>query len=182
MNTTAMHYESANRPLTAVLDSVPQQGWTMTSPCDGWAVRDVVRHVVETQRDFLTGHGIDLGDAPDIETDPAAAWGDHAKRVAAAISDDAVSAKAYDGHFGPTTIGATLEQFYIWDMLVHRWDIAMSVGADAGLSDAELDRIAAGADSFGEALYLDGVCRTGVEAPADADRQTRLLARLGRRA
>ncbi len=181
MNSTATHYMTAHRPLTAVLDEVPAEGWTNPSPCDGWSARDVLRHMIDTQREFVTSHGVDLGEAPDIDTDPAAAWRDHTKRVAAGISDDAVPTIEYDGHFGPTTVGATLEQFYIWDMLVHRWDIARAVGADPGLSDAELDQIEGGADSFGEALYMDGVCRPGVEAPADADRQARLLARLGRR-
>lgn len=182
MNSTATQYETAHRPLVAVLDTVPAAGWTKPSPCAGWSARDVLRHLIETQREFLTGHGIDPGSAPDIDGDPAGAWRDHAKRVLEVLSDDAVPALAYDGHFGPTTVGATLEQFYIWDMLVHRWDIARSVGSDAGLSDAELDRIERGADSFGDALYLDGVCRPGVEAPADADREARVLARLGRRA
>lgn len=182
MNRTLTEYQTAHRPLTAVLDAVPAQSWTNPSPCDGWSVRDVLQHMIETQRDFLTGHGIDLGGAPDIDTDPAAAWRDHAKRVLEAISDDAVTTTEYDGHFGPTTVGATLEQFYVWDMLVHRWDIARSASADAGFSHAEIDRIERGADSFGEALYMDGVCRPGVEAPADADREVRVLARLGRRA
>ncbi len=181
MNSTATQYETAHRPLTAVLEAVPAESWTNPSPCDGWSARDVLRHMIDTQREFLTGHGVDLGDAPDVDADPAAAWGDHAKRVAEAMSDDAVPTIEYDGHFGRTTVGATLEQFYIWDMLVHRWDIARTVGADARLSDAELDRIEDGANSFGEALYMDGVCRPGVEAPADADRTVRILARLGRR-
>src|SRR3712207_7605657 len=43
-------------------------------------------------------------------------------------------------------------QFYVWDMLVHRWDVARAVGADAALSAEELDRIEAGADGFGPAL------------------------------
>lgn len=180
MNRTAMQYETAHRPLIAVLDAVPAQSWTNPSPCDGWSAHDVLRHMIETQREFLTSHDIDLGAAPDIDTDPAAAWRDHTKRVVEAISDDAVPAIAFDGHFGPTTVGATLEQFYMWDMLVHRWDIARSAGADAGLSDDEIDRIERGADSFGEALYMDGVCRPGVGAPADADRKVRVLARLGR--
>ncbi|MGI8899912.1 MAG: TIGR03086 family metal-binding protein [Nocardioides sp.] len=182
MNRTVTKYQSAHRSLTAVLDAVPANGWTDPSPCDGWSARDVLRHMIETQRDFLTGHDLDLGAAPDIDIDPAAAWRDHANRVTEAIADDAVPAIAYDGHFGPTTLGGTLEQFYVWDMIVHRWDIARSVGADAGLSDAELDRVEAGAESFGEALYMDGVCRPAVEAPEDADRETRVLARLGRSA
>lgn len=182
MNSTVTQYEAADRPLSAVLDSVPATAWSAPSPCEGWSAADVVAHMVETQRDFLTTHGADLGQAPDVPADPAAAWRDHSKRVLAALADDAFTATAYDGHFGPTTVGATLEQFYLFDMVVHRWDVARAAGLDAGLSDAEIDRVDAGADSFGPALYMDGVCRPGVEAPEGADRATRVLARLGRQA
>lgn len=161
---------------------VPASAWTNPSPCDGWLARDVLGHLVQTQREFLSGRGIDVGDAPDIDSDPGSAWRDHAQRVLELISDDTVTTTAYDGFFGPTTVGETLEQFYVWDMLVHRWDIARSVGADDMLSDEEIDRIERGAASFGDALYMDGICRAGVEAAADADRKTRVLARLGRTA
>ncbi|MBB3083950.1 TIGR03086 family metal-binding protein [Geodermatophilus sabuli] len=182
MTDTAALYESAHRPLSDVLDAVPDDGWANPSPCTGWTARDVVAHLVDTQREFLTGRGVDLGPAPDVAADPAAGWRDHAKRVLAAISDGGVVTAAYDGFFGPTTVGATFEQFYVWDMVVHRWDVARSVGADAGLTDAELDWIERGADSFGEALYGDGICRPAVPAAPGADRVTRVLARLGRRA
>ncbi|HYX96322.1 MAG TPA: hypothetical protein VE823_14760 [Geodermatophilus sp.] len=68
----------------------------------------------------------------------------------------------------------------MWDMVVHRWDVARSVGAEPALTDAELDRVEAGADAFGEALYREGICRPAIEPPADGDRATRVLARLGR--
>lgn len=182
MNSTATRYEAANRPLTAVLEAAPSQSWTRPSPCEGWSARDVVGHLIETQRDFLTGRGIELGAAPDVGTDPAVAWVEHAQRVVAAIADDAVAATPFDGFFGPTTIGATLERFYVWDMLVHRWDVARAVGVPAALTDAELDRIEAGADAFGDALHMDGICRPAVPAPAGADRTARVLSRLGRAA
>jgi len=73
-------------------------------------------------------------------------------------------------------------QFYVWDMYVHRWDIAQAAGLDADLTDAELDRIEQGADSFGDALYMDGICRPGTQAPTAAGRLDHLLARLGRTA
>jgi uncharacterized protein (TIGR03086 family) len=182
MNSTATQYEAANRPLSAVFDAVPATAWSAPSPCEGWSAADVVAHMVETQRDFLSTHGADLGPAPDVRADPAAAWRDHSKRVLAALADDGFTGTAYDGHFGPTTVGATLEQFYLFDMVVHRWDVARAVGGDTGLSDSELDRLEAGADSFGEALYMDGVCAPAVEAPEGADRAVRMLARLGRTA
>ena len=176
----AAAYAAADRPLTAVLDAVPADAWDRPSTCEGWTVRDVVRHVVQTQRAFLTERGVDLGEEPDVDADPAAAWRAHAARVAAAVADEDVAEQAYDGYFGPTTLGASLEQFYVWDMVVHRWDVARSIGVEPGLTDAELDRVESGADAFGDALYLEGICRRGPEPPADADRTTRVLAGLGR--
>jgi len=84
MNRTVTKYQIAHRSLTAVLDAVPANGWTDPSPCDGWSARDVLRHMIETQRDFLTGHDLDLGASPDIDIDPAGAWRDHANRVSEA--------------------------------------------------------------------------------------------------
>ena len=178
---TTAAFAAADRPLTAVLTAVPRDRWTAPSPCPDWTARDVVRHMVDTQRDFLTGRGVDLGPAPDVDADPAAAWREHAGRVLTALSDPAVAGRGYDGHFGPTTVGATLEQFYVWDMVVHRWDVARAAGLDAGLTEEELDRVDRGADAFGEALYMDGICRGDVEVSADAGREARVLARLGRR-
>lgn len=181
MNATATSYETADRSLTAVLDALPAGAWAAPSPCEGWTAADVVAHLVETQRDFLAQRGLDLGPATDIKADPAAAWRDHAKRVEEVLTDG-VAATPYEGFFGPTTVGETFEQFYVWDMVVHRWDVARTAGLDGGLTEAELDRIERGIEAFGEAIYTEGICRDGVEPPADADRATRVLARLGRRA
>lgn len=180
MNPTLTQYDAADRRLTELLDAVPVAGWTSPSPCPGWSAADVVGHLIGTQRDFLGTHGILLGRAPDVAADAAAAWREHARQVREALSDDAVHGKEFDGFFGPTTVGAALEQFYVWDMVVHRWDVARAVGADAGLTDEELDRIDAGADSFGPALYMDGICRPAVEVSDDVSRDVRVLARLGR--
>ncbi|MBN1093381.1 maleylpyruvate isomerase family mycothiol-dependent enzyme [Blastococcus sp. TML/M2B] len=181
MNETRTRYDAADRPLTAVLEAVPGAAWNAASPCEGWTAADVVAHLVSTEREFLTGRGLELGDAPDVAADPAGAWRAHAQRVREALTDDVV-ATPYEGYFGPSTIGETFERFYVWDMVVHRWDVATAAGVDAGLTDAELDSIDRGADGFGPALHSDGVCAPEVTVPADADRATRVLARLGRRA
>ncbi|MGY1632443.1 TIGR03086 family metal-binding protein [Geodermatophilus sp. SYSU D01186] len=182
MTSTADRFASASRPLLDVLDAVPADAWTAPSPCEGWTARDVVGHLVDTQREFLAGRGLDLGPAPDVAADPAAAWRDHAQRVLAVIADDGAAGASYEGFFGPTTVGATFEQFYVWDMVVHRWDVARAAGVDAGLTDAELERVERGADGFGEALHMEGICRPAVPTGPDADRLTRVLARLGRSA
>src|SRR3712207_6942465 len=100
-STIATAHAAADRPLTAVLDAVPTDAWDRPSSCEGWTVRDVVRHLVQTQREFLTQRGVDLADEPDVDADPAAAWRAHARRVAAALADEAVAGAEYDGYFGP---------------------------------------------------------------------------------
>ena len=121
-----------------------------------------------------------MGERSDTDR-PVEAWRTHTARIAEILADDSFVSKTYDGYFGPTTVGATFEQFYVWDMIVHRWDIARSAGVDVTFSDAELDRMEAGADSFGDALYMDGVCAPAVPVPEDADRTARILAKMGRR-
>ena len=179
MNTTALRHAEADRPLTEVVSSLRDTDWDAPSPCAGWTARDVLAHIIDTQREFLAGRGLDIGSRPDTDR-PADAWKAHTARVAEILADDALVSTVYEGYFGPTTVGATFEQFYIWDMLVHRWDIAHSAGRDAEFTETELDRMEAGADSFGDALYMDGVCAPAVAAPEGADRTTRILARMGR--
>lgn len=179
MNSTATAYETAFLPLSRILGAVPADAWANPSPCTGWTARDVVAHLIETQRNLLTEHGHDVGPAPYL-ADPATAFQDHAARMSALVARDDVAGVTYDGFFGPTTVGATLEQFYVWDMLVHRWDIARATGGDSAFAPVELDRMEAGADSFGSALHMDGICGPAVPVPPDAERQTRILAGLGR--
>jgi uncharacterized protein (TIGR03086 family) len=180
MDTTLTQFRTAARPLTEVVDAVPAQGWSSPSPCEGWTAGDVVGHLIETERSLFAQHGVELGPAPD-GADPAAAWHRHCEEVTTVLADDAVPAIAFDGFFGPTTLGETLVQFYVWDLVVHRWDIATAVGVGTTFTDDELDRVERGIEGFGDALYTEGICKPGVQAPADADRATRLLARLGRR-
>ncbi|MDQ3616013.1 MAG: TIGR03086 family metal-binding protein [Actinomycetota bacterium] len=180
MNTTTDLYRRADGPLTAVLDSLSADEWEKPSPCQQWSARDVVRHVVETERDFLAGHGLDLQPVPSTDSDPAAAWRQHATAVVEVLDDDAVTGREYDGHFGRTTIGDNFARFYVFDMIVHRWDIARAAGRDERFTDTEMEQLESGIGGFGDALYMEGICKRGVEAPDGADRQTALLAALGR--
>lgn len=181
-NTTLARYAEADAPLTAVLNAVPADRWNRPSPCEGWAARDVVRHLIETQRDFLTGRGLDPGPAVNVDADPAAAWRAHARAVGTLLTRSEVPDTAYDGYFGPTTVGRTLVDFYVPDMVAHRWDVASAVDGDTRLTVGELDAMESSIASWGDAMYMDGICKPGVVPPDGASRQVVLLARMGRRA
>jgi uncharacterized protein (TIGR03086 family) len=165
-----------------VVDRLDDADWGRASPCEGWSAGDVLHHVISTQCDFLAQRGVDAATATDVMTDPRCAWHGHDDRVRTLLADPDVALREYDGVFGRTTVGASLVRFYGFDLVVHRWDIATAAGLDEGLDDSELSMIESAADGFGEHLYDDGICKPAVPAPAGADRQSRVLARLGRRA
>lgn len=63
---------------------------------------------------------------------------------------------------------------------MHAWDLATSAGLSEQIPDDELDRLEGDIAYFGE--NLAGVVGPEVEVGDDADRQTRILAKLGRKA
>ncbi|MGY2704760.1 maleylpyruvate isomerase family mycothiol-dependent enzyme [Nocardioides sp. HB32] len=153
--------------------------WSAASPCEGWTAADVVDHVVDTERDYLSRMDVEVGDRP--SGSPADVWAAHQAAVRSLVTDE-LRAREYDGFFGRTTIGATLDDFYGFDLVVHGWDLGAANGRPTTFTDAEMDTIEVAFEGFGDHAYDDGVFRRPAQVPADADRQARLLARTGRRA
>ena len=82
---------------------------------------------------------------------------------------------------GEMPVGEALIRFHAFDVIVHRWDLARSQGVDARFTDAEIDCVEESLELFGDAAYTPGILGEPVPVADDADRQTRLLGRLGRR-
>ena len=178
MTDTAQRFSERADALAAILDSSDQR-WDAPTPCEGWTVRDVVAHAIDTERDFLGRQGLDPGPAPDL-TDPASAWRDHAKAVAEILGQPGVAEREYDGYFGRTTIAATMADFYGWDLVIHGSDVARATGQSWSIGDEEAAVLHATADGWGDALHSEGVCGPAVPLADDASATDRLLARLGR--
>lgn len=178
MTETAQHFTERADTFATIVDRA-RPAWDAPTPCEGWTVRDVVDHVIDTERGFLEQHDLAPGSSPD-RSDPAAAWRAHAAVVAEALGRDGVAEKEYDGYFGRTTIAATMADFYGWDLVVHGSDIARATGQEWSVSDEEAARLHATADGWGEALHSEGVCADAVDVADDASASDRLLARLGR--
>ena len=56
-------------PFGSVVDRVPAAGWDAPSPCEGWSARDVLAHVITSQRGFLAQRGVDATTSADLDTD-----------------------------------------------------------------------------------------------------------------
>lgn len=155
--------------------------WSGASPCEGWTAADVLDHVISTERQFLGAH-TDLG--PEPTGGPESRWQTHLAALHRTLTADLV-ATAYDGYFGPTTIGETLRDFYGFDLLVHRWDLGVALGREVELTDGELARIEARIPEPGDPryamFYSEGICGPPVPVPPAASRQSATLAKLGRR-
>lgn len=170
--------ERYRRHAANIADVLPAGAdFSAPSPCAGWSAADVVDHMIDTQRSFLTGQDVELGARP--AGDASTAWAAHTADVLDRVDDERLH-REYDGFFGRTTLGATLADFYGFDMIAHRWDIARALGGDTRFTDAEMDDMAASIALFGEHLYGEGICRAAVPVPDSASRQDRLLATLGR--
>ncbi|PID53217.1 MAG: TIGR03086 family protein [Micrococcales bacterium] len=179
MTTTPELFRQRADRFSAVVDAVPIQDWDAPSPCAGWSARDVLHHVISTEREFLAGHGANPGPEPDL-ADPVGAWHRHVDAVAQALGPDGFAETRYDSWFGPTTVGATMVDVYGWDLIIHAWDLARAGGLPLEFADEELDAAQAGLEGFGESVYSPGICARPVDVATDASRQDHLLARTGR--
>ena len=160
--------------------AVPADRWTSPTPCDEWVARDLVRHVVSTQRMFLGFVGEELGDIPSVDDDPSGAWRAASSAVLAALEDPERASTAFEGFSGPTTFEAAVNRFLCFDLVVHGWDLARAAGLDERIEPQDVARVQGHAEEFGDKLRSPQAFGAARDVPPGSDDQTRLLAFLGR--
>jgi len=160
--------------------AVPADAWEHASPCAGWTARDVVGHVVDVHGMMLKPLGRTLAPGPTVAEDPLASFRAASAQVAAVVDDPATCATPYDGYFGPTTVGATIDRFMGLDLIVHRWDLARATGQDASIDAHDMDRVRSDVAALGDSVRQGGVFGPAVDVPEHASEQDRFLALLGR--
>jgi uncharacterized protein (TIGR03086 family) len=180
VESAAFPFDAADDALRGVLDAAGP-AIAGESPCPDWTGTDVLHHLIDTERSFMDKVGFDLGPAP-TATEPIALWSEHADRLRPLLSRQDVLDTPYSTPMGESTVAGMMAMIYGFDLLVHRWDVARSAGHDTRFTDAELDAMEASIAKLADMLYSPGAFVEGVTAPPGADRQTRVLAVLGRKA
>ncbi|HVM52125.1 MAG TPA: TIGR03086 family metal-binding protein [Acidimicrobiales bacterium] len=155
-----------------------------STPCEGWAVRDVLDHMIGGATQFsAVVRGQAAGPVPATTAESLAAM------TAAAVADidDAFRApgaleRTLDTPFG-TMPGETFARLVVLDGLVHSWDLATATGQDLDVPD----ELVAAVDGFARAaitpeLRVPGVFGPEVEPQPDATPIERLVAFCGRQA
>ncbi|MDQ3974078.1 MAG: TIGR03086 family metal-binding protein [Actinomycetota bacterium] len=169
------------------VQAVDDDQWQGPTPCTEWNVRDLVNHVVSEARwlpPILEGKTMEeVGDRFEgdlLGEDPKGAWEDAASQAVEAVNAPGVLEGSVHLSYGEKPAKHYLTELTA-DITVHSWDLARAVGADEQL-DEELVELAYA--TFGpqvEEWRAAGVFAAAVEVPAEAERQTQLLALLGRR-
>lgn len=179
---TTSHFTTLN-DFTAMLSAfelsahhlVPTN-WQEPSPCLEWTRADVVRHVIDTQSLFFTNHQLTI--EPATDPNPADAFTEHITRVVPLAKQH--WHKNIEGFFGPSTIGQTISDFYLFDLLIHRWDMTAFTDHETHFTPTELTWLTAKMDDYGDVMYTQGMFAPPVHVAGEANEQSRVLARTGR--
>jgi uncharacterized protein (TIGR03086 family) len=171
------HAQDAAR-FTELVRSASAGDWARPSPVAGWTALDVVQHLVEWPRGFLTGAGIELP-ALDVEADPAAAWEQHVADIQAVL-DDPAGRVLSNPHTGDRPVDEAIDQFYTGDVWMHSWDLAKALGREPDLGQERCSAALAAMRPIEQLLRDSGQFGAAVPVADDAAPQDKLMAFIGR--
>lgn len=182
MSTIEQRYSRLADAFAGKVAAVRDDQWSSPTSCEDWTVRDIVRHVTDSQGMFLGFVGDSVGDAPSVDDDPLGAFTAASAAVRARLGDPERAAQEFDGMFGHTSFEQSVDRFLCTDLVVHGWDVAAATGQDTEIDPQEVERVKAQVEEFGDAIRSPGAFGPAVEPAEGAGDQDRLLAYLGRRA
>jgi uncharacterized protein (TIGR03086 family) len=174
-------YRNVAAQMTARVTAVPAEAWDNPSPCEGWAARDVIDHLVGWISAFPLGTvGIGIA-APSVREDVVGAWEVLDRAIQAALDDPHTATRELDSPMGRVTLEQAIDMFCTADVLVHTWDLARATGLDETLDVEDVHRLLVAMEPMDDILRASGQYGPRVAVTPDADEQTRLIAFTGRR-
>jgi uncharacterized protein (TIGR03086 family) len=171
----------------SIVAGIGARQWSDPTPCDGWDVHQLLNHIVggnEWVVELTAGRTIaEVGDALDgdrLGDDPLGAYRASADAADAAFAAPGVMDAPVAVSYGPIP-GSAYAGDRLLDVLIHGWDLAVATGQDATLDPVLVDACWEAVAPHAEMLRASGMFGGDVDVPAGANRQTELLALLGRR-
>jgi uncharacterized protein (TIGR03086 family) len=166
---------------------VGEDQWGSGSDCGGWTVRELVNHIVAGNywaAELASGLSIeDVGDRLDgdvLGTDPLRAYDDSSMVAAAVFRAPGAMEAPCAVSYGPVP-GEVYCGHRFLDVLIHGWDVASSTGQDTTLDPELVEACFEVIEPQIDMLAGSGVFGSRLDVAEGANRQTQLLAMLGRR-
>lgn len=169
-------YDAAR--ITELVESASAGDWARPSPVAEWTALDIVKHLVEWSRGFLTGAGIKLG-ALDVDALPVAAWKRHVTDIQA-ILDDPAGRVLSNPHIGDKPVEEAIDEFYTADVWMHSWDLAKALGREPDLDSQRCSAALAAMEPMERMLRESGQFGPAVPVAHEASAQDKLMAFIGR--
>ena len=167
--------------------AVQEEQWDQDTALPGWDVRTLVNHLVNESKwtaPLLTGSRIeDIGDRFDgdlLGNDPKAAWDESAAEAKAAVNEESLDRTVHLS-FGDAPGREYVMQLFA-DNLIHSWDHARAIKGDDRLEPELVEACGQWFSSVENDYRNAGAIGEAPEIPQEADSQTKLLARFGRKA
>jgi uncharacterized protein (TIGR03086 family) len=174
-------YRKVAATFDARVKEVPADKWDAPNPCEGWANRDVVKHLAEWVPAFFGGtFGLTPPAIPSADEDPVAAWEALNAWCQSTLDDEAIANTERDTPMGTKTFEDAFDMIALSDVVVHTWDLARGAGLDETLDAGEVQRLLDGMSNLPDEMRGD-FFGPKIELGEGADDQSRMLAYSGRR-
>jgi uncharacterized protein (TIGR03086 family) len=159
------------------------QKWHARSPCEAWDARGVLEHVIGFH-DVLLLRPLDARPVRPKD-DPVARWNVTVEALdrlfrRPGLFDGIIDIPHVGNRRSAQIDAAQLIPLLSLDVLVHSWDLALAAGHEIALDPELCTSFLNGLPADEQALASTGMYDHPYEVTADADPQTKLLARLGR--
>ena len=181
MSESSERYRLIADGFTARLLGVSAEQWATPTPCPEWTVRDLVVHVIGTQRAVLARLDESEPVAVDLDGDLRSQWLASTRGVSEAINDAPRAAKIVGGMFGEQSFESLVGRMVSTDLLVHTWDLARATGQDEQLDPAAVVKSQEFLGSIDAAIRAPGGFSAKIDPAPDSDAQTRFLNFCGRK-
>ncbi len=180
-------HERALQHTRTYVAGVTDEQWRAPTPDEEWDVRTLVNHIVSGNLwvvPLVEGKSIEeVGDRYDgdvLGSDPLTSYDRSAEGAAAAFNAPGAMQAPCKVSYGPVP-GEIYAGHRFVDVLIHGWDLAKATGQDATLPADLVEACFEVIEPQKDLLKASGMFGSEVDVPPDADRQTQLLATLGRR-
>lgn len=186
MSDIARAHRDALAATRDVVAGISADHFSSPTPCEEWDVRGLLNHLVAGNwwaAELGRGKTIEeVGtrlDGDVLGDDPLDAYDRSAEAAAATFEAPGALEAPCAVSYGPVP-GSVYAGHRFIDVLIHGWDLAVATNQNATLDPVLVDACWAVIEPQAELIRGSGAFGKGVEAPAGADAQTRLLAELGR--
>jgi uncharacterized protein (TIGR03086 family) len=157
------------------LGLVGEEAWTLPTPCPDWDVHYLAAHVIGGNRfaSYVLG-GLPAMEAVErvmserqLGDDATGAWATTSVMQASAFRAHGALERRIDHPLGETS-GREFLEFRVFDITLHAWDLARSIGADEqlapGLVDVVLNIVESGPPGMGFGIGAIGRVAPGASA------------------